>query len=157
MFEMAGESIEINGIPYREAFQAKKGRLGSFLTSVYEPLDESLRQRVDQAQEELQESILKVSNLRKNFPSQIDMLNQETLRLVTGKTEDALIEEGIRDLIYLDALDEPEVDQMIEVDEIHVDGYDKILLRQAQLSKVFDYFLTITLGIARNATKSQSD
>ncbi|KAJ3276191.1 hypothetical protein HDV01_005639 [Terramyces sp. JEL0728] len=76
----AAENIEINGIP---ANKVKED---------HEPVDSQLLKEADLLQQTVQDRLVQVAKLRKQIPAEIDMLNKETLQLITKSTEDAHLE-----------------------------------------------------------------
>ena len=53
-FEMASDSIEINGLPYHDAFEMEQE---------YEPLNEELRQQADELHGQIQDTLVKLSGM----------------------------------------------------------------------------------------------
>lgn len=53
-FEMASDSIEINGLPYQDAFEMEQE---------YEPLNEELRQQADELHNQIQDTLVKLSGM----------------------------------------------------------------------------------------------
>ena len=52
-------------------------------------MDEGLREKADILSIRVQEELVKLANMRRNLPQQIDTLNSETLRIHTSATENA--------------------------------------------------------------------
>jgi hypothetical protein len=53
-FEMASDSIEINGMSFHEAFEMEQE---------YEPLNEELRQQADELHHKIQDMLVKLSGI----------------------------------------------------------------------------------------------
>lgn len=62
LFLSAGNCIEINKVPFHEAFQTKKE---------YEPIDEQLVEETRAAQHRVQQKLLELTTLRKRVPQMI--------------------------------------------------------------------------------------
>ncbi|KAJ3303705.1 hypothetical protein HDV03_003578 [Kappamyces sp. JEL0829] len=114
---MAGDSIEINGIPYSQAFEDQEPE--------YEPLDEALRQKADDLSNQVQAKMVKIATMRKTLPGQIDDLNRETIRLLTSTTDKSHIEP------------DPAAEAVgtVEARPLVLDGFETICQQQSQLSK----------------------
>ncbi|KAG0030427.1 hypothetical protein BGZ82_007430 [Podila clonocystis] len=70
MFVLAAPNIEVNGIPFQEAFHNDE----------FEPLDESLNRKVQMQQLKVEEMTLKVAERRKRVPEQVKMLLDDAIR-----------------------------------------------------------------------------
>ncbi|KAF9414155.1 hypothetical protein BGZ94_000507 [Podila epigama] len=70
MFAMAAPNIDVNGIPFQEAFHNEE----------FEPLDESLNRKVQMQQLKVEELTLKVAERRKRVPEQVKMLLDDAIR-----------------------------------------------------------------------------
>ncbi|KAJ2394381.1 hypothetical protein GGI05_002059, partial [Coemansia sp. RSA 2603] len=102
IWEMAGQSMSINGFSYEEAMREK---------SRIEPLDESLKFEVQSMREEADSLLLAVTEKRRTVPSQIQQLAQdstwresvvaENTHNVRGYKEDDVTEES-SELPYVD-------------------------------------------------------
>ncbi|KAF9388081.1 hypothetical protein CPB97_001655 [Podila verticillata] len=70
MFVLAAPNIDVNGIPFQEAFHNDE----------FEPLDESLNRKVQMQQLKMEEMTLKVAERRKRVPEQVKMLLDDAIR-----------------------------------------------------------------------------
>ena len=62
----------------------------------YEPIDENLRQRVEMAQEKLNEITLQVTHLRKTVPNELGELVQKDANLFMERLESLDFDESTR-------------------------------------------------------------
>ncbi|GJJ69354.1 hypothetical protein EMPS_01700 [Entomortierella parvispora] len=84
VIEMSSASIDINGIPYREAI----------INDDVEPLDESLASKVQRQRAVAEDLMLKVAERRKRVPEQVKMLLDDALRRQAALADRIEFEQG---------------------------------------------------------------
>jgi hypothetical protein len=141
LFQLAGNGIEINGIPYSKAMRTREE---------FQPLDEKLRAEVDALQSQVSEKMLDVALKRKNAPVCVDNLVVDSLDILSRLTKNAdIIDDSIKidkenisaDLLSLDVRDYAETLEMennlISVSKLTKE-LPKLLDRAKQTEKLLD-------------------
>ncbi|KAH9247905.1 hypothetical protein BASA81_014502 [Batrachochytrium salamandrivorans] len=82
MFEYVAPNVQVNGIEFDKAFED---------VQEYEPCDEGLRKEADDLQNNVQNTLVRTTQMRREAPQQLDVMISESIQILTDITEKAMI------------------------------------------------------------------